>query len=119
MAGAFFATLECELFDRRRFCSQAAARMAVFQCIGSFDNPARRHSSQGYVPPIEYEATDMAVTDGSLPDNHPLIQGNCSIEYTACRIQHPPTGTDLSIGLDRDFAIARGADRPLCQHDAN
>jgi hypothetical protein len=31
MAESFFATLECELLDRRRFKSQAEARMAVFE----------------------------------------------------------------------------------------
>jgi hypothetical protein len=30
MCESFFATLECELLDRRRFTTQAEARMAVF-----------------------------------------------------------------------------------------
>lgn len=30
---AFFATIECELLDRRRFRSPAGARMAVFSFI--------------------------------------------------------------------------------------
>ena len=32
MAESFFATLECELLDRRRFKTQAEARIAVFEC---------------------------------------------------------------------------------------
>ncbi len=36
LAEAFFATLECELLDRRRFRSQAEARMAVFHFIEGF-----------------------------------------------------------------------------------
>jgi putative transposase len=33
MCKSFFATLECELLDRRRFASQAEARMACFRFI--------------------------------------------------------------------------------------
>lgn len=63
MAEAFFATLECELLDRRRFRSQAEARMAVFAFIEGFYNPTRRHSALGYLSPIEYEARAMAEND--------------------------------------------------------
>lgn len=55
MAESFFATLECELLDRRRFASQAQARMAVFTFIEGFYNPVRRHSALGYRSPISYE----------------------------------------------------------------
>jgi hypothetical protein len=36
---SFFATLECELLDRRRFRSQAEARIAVFTFIEGWYNP--------------------------------------------------------------------------------
>jgi len=62
-AEAFFATLECELLDRRRFRSQAEARMAVFHVIEGFYTPTTRHSSLGYLSPIEYEARAMAEND--------------------------------------------------------
>jgi putative transposase len=52
---SFFATLECELLDRRKFATQAEARMAVFEFIEGFYNPRRRHSSLGYLSPINYE----------------------------------------------------------------
>jgi putative transposase len=52
---SFFATLECELIDRRRFQSQAEARMAVFDFIEGFYNPRRRHSALDYASPVEYE----------------------------------------------------------------
>src|SRR6516225_5162240 len=55
MCESFFATLECELLDRRRFKTQAEARLAVFSFIEGFYNPRRRHSSIGYLSPIEYE----------------------------------------------------------------
>ncbi len=52
---SFFATLECELLDQRRFRTQAEARMAVFDFIEGFYNPRRRHSSLGYLSPMDYE----------------------------------------------------------------
>jgi putative transposase len=55
MCESFFATLECELLARRRFTSQAEARMAIFSFIEGWYNPARRHSGIGYLSPIAYE----------------------------------------------------------------
>ena len=55
MAESFFATLERELLDRRRFRSQAEAKMAVFEYIEGWYNPHRRHSSLGYRSPVNYE----------------------------------------------------------------
>jgi putative transposase len=55
MAESFFATLERELLNRRRFHSQAEARMAVFEWIEGWYNPHRRHSSLGYRSPVNFE----------------------------------------------------------------
>jgi putative transposase len=55
MAESFFATLERELLNRRRFRSQAEAKMAVFEWIEGWYNPHRRHSSLGYRSPVNYE----------------------------------------------------------------
>jgi len=52
---SFFATLECELLDCRRFESQAQAKMAIFEFIEGWYNPHRRHSSIGYLSPVNYE----------------------------------------------------------------
>jgi len=52
---SFFATLECELLDRRRFRTQVEARMAIFDFIEGFYNPRRRHSALDYRSPVEYE----------------------------------------------------------------
>ena len=57
MCESFFATLECELLARRRFQTQAEARMAVFEFIEGWYNPHRRHSALGYRSPINYERT--------------------------------------------------------------
>jgi putative transposase len=52
---SFFATLECELLDRRAFASRAEARLAVFEFIEGWYNPHRRHSALGYTSPVDYE----------------------------------------------------------------
>ena len=41
--------------DRHRFKTQTEARSAVFAFIEGFYNPRRRHSSIGYLSPIDYE----------------------------------------------------------------
>ena len=56
MCESFFATLECELLDRRRFASQAEARMACFSFIEGWYNSHRLHSALGYRSPSAYEA---------------------------------------------------------------
>lgn len=55
MAESFFATLERELLNRRRFKSQAEAKMAVFEYIEGWYNPHRRHSALGYRSPVNFE----------------------------------------------------------------
>ena len=55
MCESFFATLECELLDRRRFKTQIEARIAIFEFIEGWYNPHRRHSALDYLSPINYE----------------------------------------------------------------
>jgi len=56
MAESFFPTLEAELLKRRRFTSQAEAKMACFSYIEGWYNPVRLHSALAYRSPITYEA---------------------------------------------------------------
>jgi len=55
MCESFFATLECELLDRRKFATKAAARMACFEFIEGWYTPSRRHSALGYKSLITFE----------------------------------------------------------------
>lgn len=59
MAESFFATLEREVLNRRRFKTQAEAKMAVFAWIEGWYNPHRRHSSIGYLSPINFERRQL------------------------------------------------------------
>lgn len=52
---SFFATLECELLDRRSFRSHAEARRAIFSFVEGFYNRRRRHSALGYQSPVAFE----------------------------------------------------------------
>ena len=55
MCESFFATLECELLDRRRFKTQIEAPIAIFEFIEGWYNPHRRPSALDYLSPINYE----------------------------------------------------------------
>jgi len=68
MAESFFASLECELIDRRSWKSFAEARMAIFTWIEGWYNPRRRHSGIGQKSPINFEKelhdkANVAMTD--------------------------------------------------------
>jgi putative transposase len=67
MGESFFATLECELLDRRKFQSKAKARMAIFEFIEGWYNPERRHSALGYLSPIDYERKALAGLETTSP----------------------------------------------------
>ena len=55
MAESFFATLEREVLNRRRFKTQTEARLAIFEWLEGWYNPHRRHSSLGYLSPTNFE----------------------------------------------------------------
>ena len=56
MAESFFATLECELIDRRKWETKTEARLALFTYIEGWYNPRRRHSALGHTSPAAFEA---------------------------------------------------------------
>jgi putative transposase len=60
MAESFFATLEREVLNRRRFKTQAEAKLAIFDWLEGWYNPHRRHSSLGYRSPVNYERLALA-----------------------------------------------------------
>jgi putative transposase len=57
---SFFASMKTERTDRRQYATRDEARADVFDYIERFYNPKRRHSTLGYVSPIEFE--NMAAT---------------------------------------------------------
>ena len=60
VAESFFASLQCELLDRYRWPTRAGLARSMFTWIETFYNPTRRHSTLGYLSPVNYEATHAA-----------------------------------------------------------
>ena len=56
MAESFFASLECELIDRRSWQTKTEARLALFTYIEGWYNQRRRHSSLGQISPANFES---------------------------------------------------------------
>jgi putative transposase len=52
---SFFASLKKELVHLEDYQSRAQARASIFEYIELFYNPKRRHSSLGFLSPVEYE----------------------------------------------------------------
>lgn len=55
VAESFFATLQTELLDRYDWTTRQGLRSAVFEFIHVFYNRQRRHSTLGYLSPVEFE----------------------------------------------------------------
>jgi transposase InsO family protein len=63
VAESFFATLKTECVYTRRFATRAEAREAIFEFIEVFYNGTRRHSTLGYLSPVEFEMKLNQETD--------------------------------------------------------
>ncbi len=74
MAESFFATLEREVLNRRRFTSQAEAKMAIFDWLEGWYNPHRRHSSLGYRSPVNYERHALGI-EATRASRHKHLTG--------------------------------------------
>ena len=76
---SFFASLECELIDRRRFATRYEARTALFEYIEGFYNTHRRHV------PLPLDISHLQTSKGASRErpesqivNRPLKRGNIS-----------------------------------------
>ena len=66
MAESFFASLECELIDRKSWQTKTEARLALFTYIEAWYNPRRRHSALDYLSPVNYETKHRAAFTSSV-----------------------------------------------------
>jgi len=57
VAESFFKILKSELIYRQHFAGPNDALRSIFECIEVFYNRQRRHSTLGYLSPVEYEQT--------------------------------------------------------------
>jgi putative transposase len=100
MAESFFATLECELLERRRFKTQAEARMAVFAFIEGFYNPRRRHSALGYLSPVAFERRHAIMAQKRSASS----PGEPNHAAVLVPIKHKPSRARKTRVLDSDCA---------------
>lgn len=52
---SFFSTLKLERMNRKVYRTRDEAKADVFDYIERFYNPRRRHSTLGYLSPMEFE----------------------------------------------------------------
>ena len=57
---SFFSSMKTERVARKVYRSREEVRADVFDYIERFYNPVRRHSTLGYVSPIEFEMAQRA-----------------------------------------------------------
>ena len=57
---SFFSSLKTERTARKVYRTRQEARADVFDYIERFYNPTRRHSTIGYVSPVEFERVQLA-----------------------------------------------------------
>ena len=53
---SFWSTLKMERISRTKLTDAQSVRRAAFEYIEGFYNPRRRHSSIGYLSPLDFEA---------------------------------------------------------------
>ena len=119
MAESFFATLECELIDRRSFRTQAEARMAIFRFIEGWYNTKRRHSGLGYLSPNEFErraAAPARQAHSDAPGRSRTGLGPCQIGRPGIQnnpLRRPSTPVSERDSLPQAIAHLRaGGDSP-------
>jgi putative transposase len=52
---SFFSSLKTERAAHKTYCTRDEAKADVFDYIERFYNPKRRHSTLGYLSPMEFE----------------------------------------------------------------
>jgi putative transposase len=64
---SFFSSLKTERTSRKLYRSRDGAKADVFDYIERFYNPKRRHSTIGYLSPMEFERHRLARSTRDLP----------------------------------------------------
>jgi putative transposase len=108
MCESFFATLECELLERRTLRSQAEGKMAIFEFIEGWYNPHRRHSALGYESPMAFERLhrEDRIETRASSDSSPALEKTACEDALCCEIS---TGSDLRVGVESVPEATRNA----------
>jgi putative transposase len=65
MVESFWARLQVELFNRKRWKTRIELASAIHDYIELFHNPRRRHSALGMMSPTEYETNYVKTTNAA------------------------------------------------------
>ena len=121
MAESFFATLECELIDRRTFQTQAEARMAIFEFIEGWYNTHRRHSALGYVSPNDFERATAGTSRENNSGPHDRVDSK-ALQMGKSEVRNYPLGLPSTLVWGRSLVppaiapsvlVATALNRPL------
>jgi hypothetical protein len=95
---AFHASIKKERIHRQAWPTRAEARAAVFEYIEGWYNPRRRHSTLGYLSPLEFERHHARLAQ---PGFRAPIPGNGSIAVTSPRASDGLTTRRVwTVGVD-------------------
>ena len=103
MAESFFATLECELLQRRSFQTQTEARMAIFAFVEGWYNTRRLHSGLGYLSPNEFERRAAAGRSTTGSEDHREQTNLEPFRIGRPGIHNHPLGRPSTPLSERDF----------------
>ena len=94
----FHASIKKERIYRQSWPTRAQARATVFEYIEGWYNPRRRHSTLGYLSPIEFERHHIELAEVALETP---ISANGSVRSTASRASDGLTTRRIStVGVD-------------------
>lgn len=85
MCESVFATIECELLNRRKCRTKAEARLAIFEFIERCYDPGRRHPAPGYLSPIDDERSTLGTPEAHRPKSSKK-PGKLQLHWTADRV---------------------------------
>ena len=96
----FHASLKKEKIYRQSWPTRAAARTAIFEYIEGWYNPRRRHSTLGYLSPIEFEQqhTELAqlALEASIPPTGSVASSAPRASHALTTRRVPTVGVDFA-----------------------
>ncbi|WP_028957291.1 IS3 family transposase, partial [Sulfitobacter sp. 20_GPM-1509m] len=66
VAESFFQLLKRERIRRRTYPTRDAARQDVFEYIEMFYNPKRKHTNNGMLSPVDFEARQQKLNEAGV-----------------------------------------------------
>lgn len=93
MIESFWSSMQIELLDRQRSSTRVECANAIFEYIEIFHNRSRRHSSIGYLTPVDYELqSKMSTLNASTTHGirEPNLGAGQTVTYPCSRPRRLP-----------------------------